>query len=114
MLNNAKINMLKNSIAFNKDLNPSIARSKIVTTPQQIEQIKSTSTKDLQKQQAKQTIDDAMSDSTDTSAASGEGETSGESNGQTESKPSGTWKIVLGGAFALAIVGGIGYYALKE
>ena len=106
--------MLKTSPTFKKGINPSIARSKIVTTPQRLQQIKTTPIKTQQIQQAKQTIDAAMSDSTDTSAASGEGETSSESNEQTEPKPSGTWKIVLGGVFALAIVGGIGYYALKE
>lgn len=114
MLNNTKFNMLKTSPTFQKGINPSIARSKIVTTPALMQAIKSTSIKDLQKQQAKQTIDAAMSDNADTSAASGEGDTSGESDGQTEPKPSGTWKIVLGGVFALAVVGGIGYYALKE
>ena len=107
---NTKISMLPyHKVARNL----SITRTPLVKTAELVKKLKEPNFQErLNRESIERVMREAASEESP-STASDELETENQEPSD-DRQPSGKWKIVLAGVVSLSVIGGLGYYALKE
>lgn len=107
---NKKISMLpSHKVARNL----SITRSPIVKTAEFVKKLKEPN---LQERLNRENIERVMREAASEESSSTAGDELETENQEPsdDRQPSGKWKIVLAGVVSLSVIGGLGYYMLKE
>ena len=107
LLKNKKLSMLPSD---NISRNLSITRTPIVKTAEFVKKLKEPN---IQERLNRESIERVMRETASEESTSDELEIENQEPSD-DRQPSGKWKIVLAGVVSLSVIGGLGYYALKE
>ena len=107
LLKNKKLSMLPSDYISR---NLSITRTPIVKTAEFVKKLKEPN---IQERLNRESIERVMRETASEESTSDELEIE-KQEPSDDRQPSGKWKIVLAGVVSLSVIGGLGYYALKE
>ena len=93
--------------------NLSVTRSPVVKSAEQVKQLREPNLQDrLNKESIQRLMRESASEDNSSTASDEDGTSTASDEDETSS--GGKWKIVLAGVVSLGVIGGLGYYALKD